>query len=186
MGNAGMKTIQNVLGQSSPVLKAPLEYGLNRQFFSGRQLSDLYSMLEHDFGTVGRGAEQVISNLPGGSRILGTTRQLRDERISFKERLAKLAFNSLTGLKVHDVDQVKTSRLAARDSLNELLSQTTGVHKYENITIKEEDFANLSPREKHQYVLYRVLQAEAARKSREKAKAEALKNPLLRFAKTRA
>lgn len=172
-----MKTGSNILGQSNPLLKGPLESILNKQFYSGRQLSDLYSMLEHDLGSLnpylgpyGRMAEQIIVNAPGGSRLLGLARQVRDERISPSERAAKLLFNTLTGMKFQDVDQDKTLRLAARTTLNELLDAAPGVSTYENLFIKPEDLAQLSEPEQRQYLLYRVLQSEAAKRAREKKK----------------
>lgn len=174
-----MKTGSNILGQANPLLKGPLESVLNRQFYSGRQLSDLYSMLEHDLGSLspvlgpyGRMAEQLIVNAPGGSRVLGLMRQLRDNRISPSERAAKLLFNTLTGMKFQDVDQDKTLRLAARTTLNQLLDAAPGVSTYENLFIKPEDLANLSQQEQRQYLLYRVLQSEAAKRARDKKKQE--------------
>lgn len=172
LGDTVMKTGSNILGQSNPLIKGPLEYILNRQFYSGRQLSDLYSMLEHDIGAWGRPLEQVVVNAPGGSRLLGLLRQARDERISPAERAAKLFFNALTGLKFQDVDQDKTVRLAARTTLNQLLDQAPGMSTYENLFIKPADLAQLSPQEQRQYLLYRVLQSEAAKRARLKKQAE--------------
>jgi hypothetical protein len=177
VGNSIMRTGQNILGQTTPALKGPLEYVLDRQFFTGRQLSDLYSMLEHDFGPIGRPLEQIISNAPGGSRALGLIRQARDERISPSERAAKMAFNTLTGMKLQDVDQDRTVRLAARSALNELLQQAEGVGTYENLFIKPEALQQLSPQEQRQYLLYRVLQSRASREAREKKKQE-LQDPM--------
>ncbi len=172
-----MKTGSNILGQANPIAKGPLEMVLNKQFYSGRQLSDLYSMLEQDLGSLspylgqyGRMAEQIGVNLPGGSRLLGLVRQIRDERISPSERAAKLLFNALTGMKFQDVDQDKTLRLAARTTLNQLLDAAPGVSTYENLFIKPEELANLSETEQRQYLLYRVLQSEAAKRAREKKK----------------
>lgn len=176
--NSIMRTGQNILGQTSPALKGPLEYILDRQFFTGRQLSDLYSMLEHDFGPIGRPLEQVVSNAPGGSRVLGLIRQFRDQRISPSERAAKIAFNTLTGMKLQDVDQDRTVRLAARSALNELLQQAEGVGTYENLFIKPEALEKLSPQEKRQYLLYRVLQSRASREARERKKQEASMDPM--------
>jgi len=177
IGNSLMRTGQNILGQTTPALKGPLEYILDRQFFTGRQLSDLYSMLEHDFGPIGRPVEQIISNAPGGSRALGLIRQARDERISPSERAAKMLFNTLTGMKLQDVDQDRTVRLAARSALNELLQQAEGVGTYENLFIKPEALQKLSPQEQRQYLLYRVLQSRASREAREKKKQE-LQDPM--------
>lgn len=178
VANSVMRTGQNLLGQMTPAFKGPLEYILDRQFYTGRQLSDLYSMLEHDFGSVGRPLEQAIANAPGGSRILGLIRQARDERISPSERAAKMLFNTLTGMKLQDVDQDRTVRLAARSALNELLNQAEGIGTYENLFIKNEDLLKLSPQEQRQYLLYRVLQSRASREARERKKAEALADPM--------
>lgn len=183
LGDSLMKTGQNILGQTNPLLKGPAELVTNRQFYTGRQLSDLYSMLENDLGDYGAGplariAEQVIANAPGGSRVLGITRQLRDNRISLAERLAKLGVNAITGVKVQDVDQERTARLAARTTLNQLLDQAKGIHTYENLFIKPEDLMKLSPQEQRQYLLYRTLQSEASRKSRERKKQQETLDPM--------
>ena len=176
--NTVLKTGQNLLGQTSPALKGPLEYFTDRQFYSGRQLSDLYSMAEKLGIPGGRGWDQLIANLPGGSRIMGLTRQLADDRISLPERLAKLGVNTLAGVKLQDVDQDRTVRLAARSALNELLSQTPNIGTYENLFIKNEDLLKLSPQEQRQYLLYRVLQSRAAREARERKKQQALMDPM--------
>jgi hypothetical protein len=171
--NTLMKTGQNILGQTSPALKGPLELFTDRQFYSGRQLSDLYSMAEKYGIPGGRIWDQIGSNLPGGSRAMGLFRQFTDDRISLPERLAKIGFNTLTGLKLQDVDQDRTVRLAARSALNELLTQTPNIGTYENLFIKNEDLMKLSPQEQRQYLLYRVLQSRAAREARERKKAAA-------------
>ena len=176
--NTVMKTGQNLLGQTSPALKGPLEYFTDRQFYSGRQLSDLYSMAEKLGIPGGRGWDQLVANLQGGSRIMGLTRQLTDDRISMPERLAKLAVNTLAGVKLQDVDQDRTVRLAARSALNELLSQTPNIGTYENLFIKNEDLLKLSPQEQRQYLLYRVLQSRAAREARERKKQQAMLDPM--------
>lgn len=171
IGNTLTKTAQNLLGQTNPLLKGPLEYAANRQFYSGRQLSDLFSMAEKYGIPGGRIWDQIGANLPGGSRAMGLLRQATDERISPSERAAKIFFNTLTGLKLQDVDQERTARLAARSTLNELLDQAKGMQTYENIFIKPADLENLSPQEKRQYLLYRILQSQAASASRKRKKA---------------
>lgn len=65
-------------------------------------------------------------------------------------------------------------RLAARTTLNDLLDQAPGMSTYENLFIKPEDLVKLSPEEKRQYLLYRVLQSEASRNARERKKNDAL------------
>jgi hypothetical protein len=173
VANSVMKTGQNLLGQTSPVLKGPLEYATDRQFYSGRQLSDLFSMAEKYGIPGGRTVDQLVSNAPGGSRLMGLARQVLDDRISTPEKLSKLAVNTLTGLKFQDVDRDRTVRLAARSALNELLKQAKDVGTYENLFIKPEALEKLTPTEKRQYLLYRVLQSQAAREARERKKAAA-------------
>lgn len=178
VSDTARKTALNLLGQTNPLIKGPLELATNRQFFSGRQLSDLYSMLEQPLGAPGRVLEQVISNAPGGSRLLGTTRQIMDDRISAEDKATKLLVNTLLGVKLQDVDQERTKRLAARNMLNELLETTPGVRTYENITVPDEVLQRMPENQRKQYLLYRILQAEAAKRAREKKKQEAALDPL--------
>lgn len=171
------KTASNVLGQTNPLLKGILEMVSNRQFYSGRQLSDLYSMLEQTMGAPGRPLEQILLNSPGGSRLLGVARQLTDNRLSPSEKAVKFAVNTLLGVKFQDVDQERTKQLAARNTLNELLSTTPGVRTYENITVPEEVLPEMPEDQRRMYLLYKVIQAEASKKARLKAKAEETLNP---------
>jgi hypothetical protein len=171
VGNTLQKTAMNLLGQTNPLIKGPLEMATNRQFFSGRQLSDLYSVFEQTLGAPGRTLEQIAVNAPGGSRLVGTYRQLVDDRLTPSEKLSKFAVNALTGLKFQDVDQERTRQLAARDMLNQLLQTTPGVRTYENVTVPE-DVLRAMPREQQQmYLLYKIIQSEAAKRAREKKKA---------------
>ena len=171
------KTALNILGQTNPLLKGPLEMATNRQFYSGRQLSDLYSMLEQTMGAPGRPLEQILLNSPGGSRVLGVARQLSDNRLSPSEKALKFAVNTLLGVKFQDVDQERTKQLAARNTLNELLSTTPGVRTYENITVPEEVLPEMPADQRRMYLLYKVIQAEASKKARLKAKAEEALDP---------
>lgn len=178
LGSGLRKTAMNVLGQSNPLIKGPLELATNRQFYSGRQLSDLYSMLEQPLGSPGRLMEQVIVNAPGGSRVLGTVRQLMDDRLSGTEKASKFLVNTLSGLKFQDVDMERTKRLAARDMLNQLLESTPGVRTYENITVPEDVLRTMKPEQQQQYLLYKIIQAEAAKRARQKKKQETALDPL--------
>jgi hypothetical protein len=177
-GNTFQKTALNLLGQTNPLIKGPLELFTNRQFYSGRQLSDLYSMLEQTLGSPGRVIEQVAVNAPGGSRLVGAVRQALDDRLSTSDKLAKFAVNALTGLKFQDVDQERTKRLAARDMLNQLLETTPGVRTYENITVPEEVLQTMPEEQRRMYLLYKIIQADAAKRARERKKQEAALDPL--------
>jgi hypothetical protein len=178
VGNTLQKTAMNLLGQTNPLIKGPLEMATNRQFFSGRQLSDLYSVFEQTLGAPGRTLEQIAVNAPGGSRLVGTYRQLVDDRLTPTEKLSKFAVNALTGLKFQDVDQERTRRLAARDMLNQLLQTTPGVRTYENITVPEDVLRQMPENQRRMYLLYRVIQSEAAKRAREKKKQQTALDPL--------
>jgi len=178
LSNTVQKTALNILGQSNPLIKGPLESVTNRQFYSGRQLSDLYSMFEQTLGQPGRALEQVAVNLPGGSRVIGTARQLMDDRLDPSEKWSKILVNALTGLKFQDVDQERTRRLAARDMLNQMLSTTPGVRTYENITVPEEVLGTMPKEQRDLYLLYKIIQSEAAKRARDKKKQETALDPL--------
>lgn len=169
IADAAAKTGSNILGQTNPLLKAPLEYITNRQLYTGREMSDLYSVLEQDLGPIGRPLEQAIINfVPFGARGISLYRQLNDDRLSPADARMKAAFNILAGVKLTDVDEERTKRLAAREMLNKILETTPGVRTYENITVPEDALAAMPEEQRRLYLLYRVLQSDAAKRARER------------------
>jgi hypothetical protein len=168
------KTGSNILGMTNPLIKAPIEYVTNRQLYSGRELNNLYSVLEQDLGPIGRPLEQFAVNfIPFGSRGLGLYRQLTDERMTPAQRAQKAAFNFLAGAKLTDEDQEKAKRQAARDMLNSILETTPGVRTYENIAVPEDVLAGMPKDQQQLYLLYKIIQSEAAKRAREKKHAAA-------------
>jgi hypothetical protein len=166
------KTGSNVLGMTNPLIKAPLEYVTNRQLYTGRDLTDLYSVLERDLGEVGRPLEQLAVNfLPFGSRGIGLYRQLTDQRLDPSDRYMKAAWNLLAGTKLTDIDQERSKQLAARQMLNDMLQTTPGVRTYENVTVPEDVLRGMPREQQQMYLLYKVIQSEAAKRAREKKKA---------------
>ena len=183
LGSSAKSSLLNVLGQSNPLIKGPLEMLTNRQFYSGREMSDLYSMLEQPLsgfgmGPLGRVAEQVISNAPGGSRVLGLTRQLMDDRMPLAQRLPKVGFNTMTGFSLEDIDVERTKQQAARQMLNKMLESTPGVRTYENVTVPDEVLRTMPEQQRKMYLLYKIVQSEAAKRARDKKKAELALDPL--------
>jgi hypothetical protein len=179
IGDTLAKTGSNILGMSNPLIKAPIEFITNRQLFSGRDLSDLYSVLERDFGEVGRPLEQAIINfVPFGARGIGLYRQLTDERLDPADRAAKAAWNLLAGAKLTDIDQERSKRLAARQVLNNILETTPGVRTYENITVPEDVLRAMPQQQRDMYLLYKVIQSEAAKRARDRKKQQAALDPL--------
>jgi hypothetical protein len=172
-------TGSNLLGMTNPLIKAPLEYITNRQLYSGRNLSDLYSVLERDLGPIGAPLEQAVVNfLPFGSRLLGTYRQLTDNRLDPADRYAKAAFNTLAPVRLRDEDVNRTRRLAAREMLNKMLETTPGVRTYENITVPEDVLQSMPEEQRKMYLLYKIIQSEAAQRARDKKKQQTAIDPL--------
>jgi hypothetical protein len=179
LANTLQETGSNLLGQTNPLIKAPIEYITNRQLYSGRDMSDLYSVLERDFGEFGRPLEQAAVNfLPFGSRAVGLYRQLTDDRLSPAERYLKTGFNFVSGSGVTDISAERAKQQAARKMLNDLLSTTPGVRTYENITVPEDVLRTMPAEQRQMYLLYKVIQAEAAKRARDKKKAQLSMDPL--------
>lgn len=174
-----MQTGSNLLGQTTPLLKAPIEFITNRQLYSGRNLSDAYSVLEADGIPGGRQLEQIVSNfVPFGSRALSTYRQLSDERLDPLDALLKAGFNAVSPVRFTDIDTEKTRRQAARDMLNRMLETTPGVRTYENITLPEDVLRSMPEDQRRMFLLYRIIQSEAAKRARDKKKQETALDPL--------
>ncbi len=169
IADSAMKTGSNILGQTNPLIKAPLEFITNRQLYTGRELSDLYSVLEQDLGPIGRPLEQAAINfVPFGARAISMYRQLNDDRLDPVDARMKAAFNVLAGVKLTDIDQERTQRLAAREMLNKILETTPGVRSYENITVPEDALGQMPQEQQRLYLLYRILQSDAAKRARER------------------
>jgi hypothetical protein len=165
------KTASNLLGQTNPLLKYGLEAATNRQLYTGRELSDLYSALAEDIGPIGRPIEQAIINLvPFGARGISMYRQFTDDRLDPVDARLKAAFNVLAGVKLTDVDEERTKRQAARNMLNQILETTPGVRTYENITVPDDALRSMPEDQRKLYLLYRILQSDAAKRARERKK----------------
>ncbi len=165
------KSGSNLLGQANPLIKAPIEYITNRQLYTGRDMSDLYSVLEQDLGPIGRPLEQAIINFaPFGARGISMYRQLNDDRLDPVDARMKAAFNVLAGVKLTDVDEERTKRQAARGMLNQILETTPGVKTYENLTVPDDALRAMPEDQRQLYLLYRILQSDAAKRARERKK----------------
>ena len=156
----------NIAGMTNPLIKTPLELLLNRQLYSGREMSDLYSWLEERGVPQGRILEQFATALPGGAKANSIVRTLIDPRLAATEKASKLAINNLLGVKVTDIDQEKTKSFAARQMLTDLLKSAPGVRSYENLSVPDEVLATMPEEQRRMYLAYRMLQSEAAKRSR--------------------
>jgi hypothetical protein len=58
--------------------------------------------------------------------------------------------------------------------LNELLQATPGVRTYENITVPDDVLQTMPEEQRRQYLLYKIVQAQAAKRARDQKKQDAL------------
>lgn len=173
------KTGVNLAGDLNPLPKYAIENLFGKQLYSGRDLADLYSVLEQDLGPSGRTLEQFAINLvPGASKLIPMYRTLKDDRLTDSDKLTKLAVNSLLGFKFRDIDQDRTREQAARAALERRLQDTAEASTYQNINVPEDKLATMGERERELYLLYRVLQSEASQRARKRKQAEAMQDPL--------
>lgn len=163
----------NLAGNLNPLPKFAIENLFGKRLYDGRDLTDLFSVFERDLGEGYRPLENIVASLvPAGSRGLALYRTATDDRLTPAERFNKLVVNNLTGIKVKDIDQERTKQIAARNALNQLLKNTAGASTYENISVPDEELIKMSPEDRQLYLLYRVMQSDAARAARERKKQE--------------
>jgi hypothetical protein len=173
LGDTLQETASNLLGMTNPLLKAPIEYITDRQLYSGSRLSDAYSVLENQGVPGGRDLEQFTMNfVPWGSRALGLYRTLSDDRLSPADRGLKAAFNVFSGVGITDEDQDRARERAARTMLTERLRQAPGVRAYENLAVDDESLARMTPEQRDQYLLYRIIQTRASQRARQRSRQE--------------
>lgn len=107
VGSQLTNPLAGTLGALNPMLKFPLEQVTQKQFFTGRDLKDLYSRTGMPQWT-----ENLLMNSPLG-RVSTTIGTAMDER----KGLGARALNLGTGLRVTDVDMTRARQAAARDAL---------------------------------------------------------------------
>jgi hypothetical protein len=141
-----------LLGETNPLIKGPLELATGKQFYSGRDLGDLFS-------TTGNGlAEQALMNSPA-SRLLSTYRTATDPR---KDVLTK-ALNLGTGVKLTDIDMEHARATAAREYIQDALSQRPEISHFTNIGVRAGQEQNLTPEEVALLRLNKSLEQQAVK-----------------------
>jgi hypothetical protein len=157
-GGGIQNTLMGLLGQLNPILKAPLEYAADRQFYSGRELGDLFSMTGNPV------IDQILFNSPA-ARLATTARQVTDPR---KWDPYALPLNLLTGAKVTDVDMPKYETIAEREYVKKALQGLPAISKFETIAVKPELLGTLTPGERELVRLQRLLEHKARESSKER------------------
>lgn len=151
------RTALGLLGQTSGILKAPAEWATGKQFYSGRDMGDLYSRTGVPV------ADQILMNSPlsGAASFLGTVTDPR----KWQDPLALLT-NITSGVRLSDVDVDKQREIAVRDAIDSALRGTQGVRHFDTMYVKPDDLAKLGPEE----ILLLSLNKALERRAKERAK----------------
>lgn len=144
------KTAMKLLGNLNPLLKGPLEVATNRQFYSGRELNDLYSRTGMPM------LDQALMNSPA-QPLAYAAGTLADPR---KDWLATL-LNLGTGIKVSDVDMKKQRNAAIQDLRDMLTADPSKIGKYESVSPRADQLQNLTGDEVQQLRLLRAMEKKA-------------------------
>lgn len=150
------KTLMHQLSQLNPLIKGPLEVASNRQFYSGRDLDQLYSRTGIPF------ADQLLYNSPA-AKATGIAGQIIDPR---KDTSALLT-NLLTGARLSDVDMARQRDLSAKDLVNELLTGDQNIGRYEKLYIRPDQLGNVSPEEIDLMRLYKAVEKRAEQRAKQ-------------------
>lgn len=154
------RSAQALLGQTNPLIKGALEAATGKQFYSGRDLADLYSR------SGSSAADQFIMNSPL-SRLLTTGGLLADPRKGLSSKL----LNTATGFKVSDVDMEKQKAVAARQLIDDFLRGQPEINRFERLYPKQG--AQLTPQETELLRLQKTLEAQSQKKAKENRNAAA-------------
>lgn len=163
------ETGMGLMGQMNPLVKAPMEVATGKQFYSGRDLSDLDSrigrMLNPDAPPdVPILLDQVLMNSPL-SRTISTFGTALDP----DKGLGGFAVNALSGVKISDVDVAKSRDRVARDAIEEMLQGNPAVRQNTSMYVPRELADTLSPDEQLLLQTYNSIR----QRSRERAKQNA-------------
>lgn len=170
MAGKGSRALQTTIGQTSNLLKFPLEQATGVQLHTGRNLKDLRpSPAVSELGDLIQGAgldhpstqsEQLLSELTAAtpfSRFATTAGKMTDTRKGVGTKL----LNLLTGTNVTDVDIPKLQQIAARDEIMDMLRGSPNVRHFEEFNVPKEKIGQLTPQELHAYELYRAAEKQA-------------------------
>lgn len=153
-GDPVQGSLMGLLSQMNPIIKAPIEYAVDKQFYSGRELGDLYSVAGDWLGLPGKSGQlvdQVLFNLPI-SRTLTDVRTLADPRkydwdLGVPVPSLAIPAKLLSGVKMTDVDMPKYRDIAEREYIEARLQGDPAIGKFQQITVRPEYQHQLTPDE---------------------------------------
>ena len=169
-GNA-TRALQQTFGMTNPLIKAPAEMVFGTQLYSGRKLEDL-----KPFNAVtapgllsdenARLVSQLLANTPA-SRFFTTADKFLDER---KGTLPTL-LNTLTGVRVSDVDESRQRDIELRKLLENSLAGKPEVKTSTRLFIPKDKLGLLDPEQVQIYEAYQAASKRIAERSKLQAAA---------------
>lgn len=167
------RVLQQVFGMAQPFVKLPAEVATGTQMFSGRKLEDLRP---YEFSQLGglipedtaRQLSQLIANTPA-SRVGSTVDKLIDERKGLGPTIA----NTLSGVRVQDVDVEKVKDRAGKDLLQGLLRGKPGVRTLEETYVPKDQLEKLGADELLELNLLKEIERRQAARARAAKKSAA-------------
>jgi hypothetical protein len=162
-------TALSFMSQMNPLIKGPMEQLFDKQFHTGRKLSDLRATgtagaLSKVFGEEsGQPISQLLANTPA-TRFVSTIDKMIDDR----KGIIPKAANLLTGVKVSDVDTDKQKAIELRNAVEDMMKGHSNLSKYQSFYVKPEDVQNLSPEEIDLMRMYSGIQDQAKLYAKEK------------------
>jgi hypothetical protein len=169
------QTAEKYAGSLNPLLKLPLEGLTGRQFYTGRDLDDLYTRT----GSVA--GDQLLMNSP----LSRAYTQGRTAVEALSGSPAK-ALNLLTGLRITDVDVEKQQQIEGRKLLEQLLKQNPNVAQFQTFNVPKDKLANMTPQDELLMRLERTLVAHAQEAALEKRAKAGDREAALELQKVRA
>lgn len=155
------RVLQQVGGMGLPYIKAPAEIAFDTQLYSGRRLSDLEPSTVASLGGLlpdqaAQFATQFVANTPF-ARGVSTIDRMLDSR----KGLGTAALNTLTGLRVSDVDTERARLAAERQMLQDLLRPSNRTRVREEVYVPKDQLEKLTPDERFIYEMMKGVQRDA-------------------------
>jgi hypothetical protein len=148
-------SLMHMAGNLNPIIKGPLEQLADRQFFSGRRLSDLRptatgkgiaSLFSDEYS---QPVSQFISNTPLTRFATSLDKLLDTQGLNANGRKPGWAtgINLATGARITDVDLEKQRYFEQRDAVRRLMDSMPHLSKYTEYYPRPEQKAQLTPEE---------------------------------------
>lgn len=147
------ETAMNYAAQMNPLIRAPLEHILNREFYTGRPLN-----------TTGRSAlGTLLSESPAG-RFYTTAQTIGKTNLTPAEKVLALT----TGIKVSDVDLARQQAMETRSAAEQQLARMPHITPSTDFFVKPENREQLNPDEVRAMQVWTALQKERAEYAKKK------------------